>query len=286
MNPFDAGRATHLKLLSAGLLFVMVVSLGAGPGFAYDLPKFRSVSADQVSTLPPGTGIRLLMDQDFTPYSFVSVSGAPAGIAIELAFAACAEIKVHCEAVPLPFDDLRAVLARGDGDLIVSGPRIDEDTLSGAIMTRPWFRLMGRFAMQSGSPLQASDPTSLAGKRIGVVKDTTHARWLETYYARAEIVPFDDEAAAGEALRTGNVEVLFGDNLRLIYWVAGQGSTGCCRLVGGAYTDFDHFSRNLAFLAAPGRTDIRDAFDHGLDLAQESGATGRIFNAYVPLSPW
>ena len=286
IKPFDVRRATNSKLILLFSITVMVVSTLVTRALAYDLPQFRTPVAGLTSTLPAGTDIRLLMDQDFAPYSFTAVSGAPAGLATELAFAACAEIKVRCEAIALPYDELRPALSRGDGDIIVSGPRIDEDILSQTIMTRPWFRLMGRFVVQSGNPLEAGDPKSLAGKRIGVVRDTVHARWLEAYYAQAELVPFDDEAKAGDALRTGNVEVLFGDNLRMIYWAAGQASAGCCRLLGGAYTDFDYFSRNLAFLTDPERKDIRDAFDLGLDLAQKSGATQRIFNAYVPLSPW
>ena len=286
MKPVNATEASTPRLLFLTFITAVIVAASALRAVAYDLPDFRIPSAETPPSLPPGTDVRLLLDADFAPYSFVSVSGAPAGLAVELAFAACAELKIRCEAVPLPYAALRDALARGEGDLIVSGPRIDAETLAGTIMTRPWFRLMGRFAVQSGSPLSSGDPDALSGKRIGTVKGTTHARWLETYYDSAEILPFDDEGKAGEALRTGAVDAIFGDNLRVIYWVAGAASSGCCRLLGGAYTDFDHFSRNLAFLADPSRADIRDAFDLGLDLAQKSGATAKIFNAYVPLNPW
>ena len=95
----------------------------------------------------------------------------------------------------------------------------------------------------------------LAGKRIGVVAEPSMPAGSRSITADSEIVPFDDAAKAGEALRTGKVDAVFGDNLRLIYWVAGQASGGCCRLLGGAYSDFDYFSRNLAFLVRPtGRT--------------------------------
>ena len=63
-------------------------------------------------------------------------------------------------------------------------------------------------------------------------------------------------------------------------------SGGCCRLLGGAYSDFSEFSRNIAFLVRGERPDLRDAFDYGLDMAQKSGTTQKIFNAYVPLNPW
>lgn len=252
----------------------------------YPVPQFRIPGTEAVPNFAPGTEIRLLMDQDFAPYSFVSTSGAPAGLAAELALAACSEMKVQCTVVPLTYGALTEALERGEGDVIVAGPRLDADMLARSEMTRPWFRLMGRFAVQGGNPATDARTVTLAGKRIGVVRDTTHARWIQAYYETAEIVPFENEAEAGDALRTGNVDAIFGDDLRIIYWVAGEASRGCCRLLDGAFTDFDYFSRNLAFLVTKRRDDLRAAFDYGLDAAQKSGATAKIFNAYVPLNPW
>jgi polar amino acid transport system substrate-binding protein len=252
----------------------------------YEFPHFRVIDDQAPPTPADGRPVRLLADADFAPYSFLTASGAPAGLAVELGLAACAAAKLKCDVTLRPFDDLLPALTKGEGDVIVSGPRLDEVILNQASMTRPWFRLMGRFAVQRGNPLQAGDKASLGEKRIAVVKDTVHARWLETYYDNAEIVPFADDAKAAEALRTGNVDVLFGDGLRLIYWLAGDDARDCCRLLEGAYTDFEYFSRNLTFLVRLDRPELRAAFDYGLDMAQKSGTTGKIFNAYVPLNPW
>lgn len=284
MNRRNVILASTLWLYCIAFSALTVAETVAG----YRLPGFRAVEAVS-GQIPPVTGdgpVRLLADADFPPYSFASQTGGPSGLTVELALAACAEIKLRCEVSLRPFGELLAALERGEGDVIVSGPRIDEATLDSALMTRPWFRTMARFAAPAGTPLKQSDAVSLQGKRIGVTKDTVHARWLATYYRQSEVVAFESEAKAGEALRTGAVDVLFGDNLRLIYWVAGPVSRDCCRLLGGAYSDFDAFSRNISFLVNAGRPDLRAAFDYGLDMAQTSGATEKIINAYVPLSPW
>lgn len=253
----------------------------------YRLPHFRSVVAgSKVPQIEAQATVRLVADSDFPPFSFVSQTGSPAGLAVDLAVAACAEIKIKCKVQLKPFDQLVPALNNGGGDVVIAGPRIDETLLQGALMTRPWFRTMARFAVQSGKPVDQVDASSLKGKRIAVVKDSVHARWLATYYRQSELLPFEDAAKAGEALRTGNADVLFGDNLQLIYWVAGPASRGCCRVLGGAYSDFTAFSRNLSFLVRKDRPELRAAFDYGLDLAQENGTTEKIFNIYVPLNPW
>ena len=252
----------------------------------YEPPLFRNAAVAEQPGLPAETEIRLLADDDFAPFSFLSSSGAPGGLSVELAMAACAELKARCTVTTLPFAEIMPALARGEVDVAIAGPRLDAETATAALATRPFFRTMGRFAVQTGNPLKLPDAPSLKSKRIGVAANTVHARWLAAYYGSAEIVPFDDAQKAADALRTGNIEVLFGDNVQLIYWASGQASGGCCRLLGGAYSDFDHFSRNLVFLVRMDRPELRAAFDWGLDMAQKNGATSRIIKAYLPLNPW
>lgn len=252
----------------------------------YEPPQFRVVIETAPPALEPGSAIRLAVDGDFAPYSFVSASGGPAGLSVELALAACAELKAACTVAARSYDDLIPALRRGEVDVVVTGPRLTEESLREAAMTRPYFRIMGRFAVQSGSPLKTADAASLASRRIGVVKDTVHAQWLSAYFENSEIVPFETATAAGDALRTGGIDTLFGDNLAMIYWVSGQASGQCCRLLDGAFSDFDHFSRNLAFLVRRDRPELRSAFDYGLDMAQKNGTTAKIIKAYVPLDPW
>lgn len=237
-------------------------------------------------TLSQGLTIRLAADADFPPFSFQARSGVPAGISVELALAACAEIKVKCEVILKPLSRLLPGLASREHDVVVSGPRIDEKALAHAVMTRPWFRSLGRFAAQSGTPLKGSDARSLAGRRVGTMAGTAHAAWLTAYYADSELLTFETEGQAQDALRTGAVDALFADNVRLIYWITGAASRGCCKLFGGAYSDFETFSRNIALLVRSDRGDIRDAFDVALDRMQDNGATEKLFNAYVPLNPW
>jgi polar amino acid transport system substrate-binding protein len=252
----------------------------------YEPPLFRAAVTAQPPPLPAGTTVRLLADDDFAPYSFLSSSGAPGGLSVELAMAACAQLAISCTVTTLPFAEIMPALARGDADAAIAGPRLDETTARAALATRPYFRTMGRFAVQTGNPARSPDAAALSGKRIAVAANTVHAHWLKANFASSEIVPFDDPSMASDALRTGAVDALFGDNVQLIYWISGPASGACCRLLGGAFTDFQQFSRNFVFLVRPQKPELRAALDYGLDMAQTGGDTARIIKAYLPLSPW
>lgn len=277
----------QLFLTLTSTLWVVCAVVPAAADEAYPMPQFRQVlpplTLPQVESSGP---FRLLADADFPPFSFASQQGAPAGLAVELALAACGEAKIECEVQLLPYADLLPALASRAGDAVISGPRLDETSLANAISTRPYFRTLARFAVQSGSPLAEASASALAGKRVGVVAGSVHAAWLTAHFPGVAAAPFESEAKAQDALRTGNVDVLFGDNLHIIYWLAGGADKGCCRVLDHAFSDLSSFSRNIAFLVRNDRPDLRAALDYGLDALQMNGGTATVFNRYIPLNPW
>lgn len=277
--------STSFRVFFATLLISQVVEAQEKQP-AYQPPLFRTMEEQARPALPEQLAVKLIADEDFAPYSFRSRTGSPAGISVEIAIAACEQARLACTVEVRPFAEILPALERGEVDVAVTGPRLDANTLAASRMTRPYFRIMGRFAVPNTSTLDTASVSNLAGRRIGVVKDTVHARWLTAYYASTRITPFDDLAAAGAALKGGQVDALFGDNLQVIYWVAGEAAAGCCRLLGGAYSDFDYFSRNLAFLARRDKPELAQALDYGLDKAQAAGSTAKILRTYLPLDPW
>jgi len=255
----------------------------AAPG----LPLFRHI--DGVAK-PSGAmvqrNIRLLTDRDFPPFSYETPEGKTAGVSVDLALAACTELKATCAVIAKPFNELLPALINNEGDVIVSGLRIDAELLKKATMTRPYFWSLGRFAVRVGSQLRGSDIRNLAGKRIGYVANSSHGAWLEKYYSRSTLTAFPSEAEMNEALRTGALDVSFGDDLRLIYWLAGSASRGCCKPLDGAFVDRQFFSRNLSFLTRHDDQDTVKAFDYALDRLQEKGISAKVFARYLPSGLW
>ena len=277
-----------------GILFISLTLSWAVPGSAAAqeaaapaFPLFRHI--DRVAKPPTGfaqRNIRLLTDRDFPPFSYETPEGKAAGVSVDLALAACAELKATCTVVAKPFSDLLPALLNNEGDVIVSGLRIDETVLKKGAMTRPYFWSVGRFAVRVGSQLRGSDIRSLAGRRIGYVANSSHGAWLEKYYSRSSLTAYPSETEMNEALRTGAIDVSFGDGLRLIYWLAGSSSRGCCKPLDGAFVDRQFFSNNLSFLTRREDADTVKAFDYALDRLQEKKTSAEIFARYLPSGLW
>jgi polar amino acid transport system substrate-binding protein len=287
LKPFQIWRTTILMLCLMGLTHALVV---AAPAQAEDatkatprFPSFRHV--DPRPTAPPDLTKKklvLLTEDDFAPYSYRTPDGRAAGLSVDLAVSACAAMQVECSVLPKRFAELLPALLAGEGDALISGLRVDAALLKKTSMTRPYYWSTGRFAVHQGSQLRSTDVRALAGKRIGYVTGSSHGAFLAQYYARSTLTGFADEAALFAALKANVVDGIFGDNLRISYWLAGQASNSCCKALDSAYVDRDFFSRNLAFLVRKDDTDLAQSFDFALDRLQEDGSTSAIFVRYLP----
>lgn len=275
------------RLLGVIFLFLSVIS----PTLADDalplFPRFRHIDHSLKAQPPkPKDKITLLTEQDFAPWSFPGANKEMKGISVDLALAACAQAGLTCTVKAAPFADLLPALLRGEGDVVISGLRIDETIAGQTGVTRPYFVSLGRFLTRMGSAVTAADIRSLAGRRIGYVKGTSHGAFIEREYPRSVLTPFGDTTTMLEALRTGSLDVAFGDSISLAYWLNSAASRNCCMPLGKTFVSRDTFSRNLVFLARRDGRDLKAIFDNALDQLEEKGETARIFTSYLPGPVW
>lgn len=248
-----------------------------------DFPQFRHVDSGAVAPTDVPVGeIRLLTDEDFAPYSFKNGNGEMTGASVELALLACAEIRLNCMVVAKSFNDLLPALKSGEGDVIISGLRTTKAMMEKITITRPYFFSLGQFIARKGTPFETPDVRSLAGRRVGFVKGTSHQAFLETHFDRAALTPFESEAGLFESLRTGGLDAAFTDSLHAQFWLKGSVSRDCCAVLGSGFIDRATFSRGLSFMVRRDQDVLRESFDYALDRLQTNGASAKIFSHYFP----
>jgi polar amino acid transport system substrate-binding protein len=282
-----------LKIRSWPLLALLLALATGTPAQAqlaaapYEVPRFRHV--DPLAKPPDlnnlGT-IRLLADEDFPPFSYRDSSGALTGFSIAMANALCDELKITCQFSARPYDALLPALAAGEADVLIAGLRLTPALLEKADATRPYYRSLGRFAVQQESPITLADETALADKRLGAVAGSVHEAYLKAHFEDASRSAYPDMQAAGKALQAGEVDAVFADAAGLIFWTLSPASGNCCRLAEGAYVDTDTLSPGMSFLFKRGDTQRGAILDHGLDRLESSGVQAVIFRRFFPVSPW
>jgi polar amino acid transport system substrate-binding protein len=279
-------RRLNLLLCILPLVAISTIS------FAQDaqlnaFPGFRHVDLARIEVTGPYEGkVVLAADADFAPWSFLGEDGHLKGVSVELAMRACADAGIACEIIASDFAKLLPLLRSGEVQGLVSGLKLDAVAAAEFSMTRPYFRSLGRFAVRTGTSLSAPDIRTLAGRRLGFRANTAHARFLETYYGRSALIPFDNNDTMLEALRTGQVDAVFGDAIQLSFWQKGTASRGCCMFLGKAFVHRETFSRSLSFELRRDANDLRTRFDTALDHLESTGVTAEIFSRYLPASVW
>lgn len=274
--------ATSWRVYCCAEILVAVALLSAA--FAQDnIPQFRHVDAGAMVPVDTVNGeIKLLTDDDFAPFSFKNADGSVTGLAVEMAQASCAELRLKCVILAKPFSELLPALNSNEGDAIISGLRTTKEVMQQATMTRPYFFSRGQFIARLGTPFESPDIRTLAGRRLGFVKGTSHQAFLEKYYDRAALTPFDSEAALFENLRTGGLDVAFADSLHGQFWLKGSNARGCCATLGAGFIDRETFSRGLTFVMRRDHEVLRQNFDYALDRLQTNGTSTKIFAHYFP----
>jgi polar amino acid transport system substrate-binding protein len=249
--------------------------------------QFRHTDVGAIAPLEALKGqVKLLTDQDYAPFSYQDANGKLVGLSVDIALEACAAARVVCEMNALPFAELVPALLRGDGDVIISGVRTTPALLEKTIMTRPYYFSSGRFLTRVGMPFETPDIRSLAGRRIGYVKNTSHQAFLEKYYDRSALTPFESEAEMFESLRTGKLDAAFTDSLHASFWIKGTSSRQCCVELGKSFIDRTTFTRGLSFLVRQDHETLREYLDYALDKIEENGKTAKIMALYLPAAPF
>jgi polar amino acid transport system substrate-binding protein len=276
-------------IMSANILFMVAVlptPVDASETVS-NFPSFRHVDATTLDRAPvPGSQVVVAADDDYAPWSFKAADGTLQGISVELAGAACKQAGLACTITAKPFSELVPALAKGEAQVVISGLRPDAPELAGFQMSKPYFRSLGRFVVREGASLATPDIRTLAGKRLGFVRDTSHARFIETYYSRSALTPFESAQAMQDALRTGQIDVAFGDAMQWAFWLNGSDARSCCAFLGKAFVHRDTFTRSLVFVGGKNQSAVIDALDGALDQLDSKAATAEIFSRYLPSSIW
>ncbi|MEC9367817.1 MAG: transporter substrate-binding domain-containing protein, partial [Pseudomonadota bacterium] len=107
--------------------------------------------------------------------------------------------------------------------------------------------------------------------------------YLKDFVPGAVVVAFDDLDKAKEALRSGDVDALFGDGLSLMFWINGTSSSNCCEFRGGAYSESRYFGEGIGIAVKKHDRKMWAIFNYGLDLVRSSPRFEELLLRYFPL---
>lgn len=251
----------------------------AVPGF-WD-PKRRPERPD-VTRLP--SRIRFVTTDDYPPFSFRGTDGQPIGLNIDLARAICTELAVPCTLEVKPFAELVAALDAGTADAVIAGIAITKESRDTADFTDRYFRSPARFVARKSAPMDPVTPQTVAARTVGVVTGTAHEAYLRDFFAETAIRGYPNSDAALDALKRGEVDLVFGDGVQLAFWLNGTASANCCTFAGGAFTESRYFGEGMGIAVKRGNDALRQSLNYALAQLWEKGIYTDLYLRWFPIS--
>jgi polar amino acid transport system substrate-binding protein len=232
------------------------------------------------------TLIRFLTENDYPPFNYVGPDGNPAGFNVDLARMICEELKIACTVQVRRFDTLLDALDQNRGDAVMASIAVTPETRKRADFSDPYYRTPARFVARRELSMAEVRPERLEGKEIAVVAGSAHEAYLKALFTEADVRGFATPQLARDALRKGDVDLLFGDGISLAFWLNGTDSGGCCVFVGGPFTESRYFGEGAGIAVKRGNDTLRLAFNWALFRIWERGRFSDLWLRYFPISPF
>lgn len=236
--------------------------------------------------LPELPRLRFLTTIDFPPFNFLDKFGRLSGFHIELARAICAELEVEakCQIQALPWEELQTALEAGQGEAIIAGVAITEESRRKYAFSRAFLHFSARLLTPKSATIREPLYKNIAGKRIGVMDNSSHERMLRSYFPDAKTVTYNRRNWLLGDLKDGKIDGVFGDGMRLSFWLSGSDSADCCAFSGGPYMAPEYLGNGLAIATLPANTDLVSAFNHALREIETKGIYAELYLRYFPVS--
>jgi polar amino acid transport system substrate-binding protein len=230
--------------------------------------------------------IRFLTEVDYPPFNYADADGSHAGFNVELARMICEELRTTCTIQMRRFDALLDSLAQNRGDAVIASIAVTPETRARVDFSDPYYRTPARFVARRDAAINDVRPERLEGKKVAVVAGTAHEAFLKTLFTEVELRPFPTIAAARDALRSGEVDLLFGDGISLSFWLNGSESAGCCAFVGGPFLESRFFGEGVGIAVRRGNDTLRLALNWAMFRLWEKGRYADLWLRYFPISPF
>jgi polar amino acid transport system substrate-binding protein len=260
-------------LIAAGAALALSASL-ALPAAAQTGPK------PDWSWLPQ---LRVLTEADYPPFNYYDEEGQLTGFNVDLARAICKELQVTCDINTAEWSTLVPSLKNNEADALVASLAISPKSVSEVDFTASYYATPARFAAKIGGGIQEISVAELKDKKIAVVKGTSHEAFLRDFFEDAKIVPYPTPAEARAALKNGEVDLLFGDVISLMFWIQGTDSARCCEFKGEGYNEPRYFGDGVGIAVKKGNTRLREVLDYALARVKASGRYEELMLRYFPL---
>lgn len=222
--------------------------------------------------------LRVGLVTDYPPLAFEE-AGQVAGVEVDLAKLVAFDLNREIVFKTMAFDDLIPALVNGRIDIIMSGMSITPQRERQVDFAQPYLQVGQMALIRANERSQFPNRQSLVTTRlrVGYVRDTTGAQFVEAHMSNAQRAPQDSVEQGVRALRSGAVDVFIHD-APTIWRIAGNATEE--ELLGLFWPLTDEY---LAWAVRPSDALLLKELNAVLNAAKQNGRLQAILNRWIPM---
>ena len=276
------------KILAMAMAVVMALGLSAcrGSNSAASSSAAGSVSGSAsgsvsngdpaFTTVTPGK-LTMSTNASFPPYEMVADDGSFEGIDIEVAGAIAEKLGLELQVDDMGFDAALQAAQTGKSDMVMAGVTVTEERQAVMDFSNSYANGVQVVIVKEDSPIQTLDDLANANM-IGCQMGTTGYIYCSDTvenggYGEDHVTPYDDGAAAVQALVNGQIDAVVIDNMPAQEYVAANPGL---KILDGEFTNEDY-----AIGVAKGNTALLDAINGALEELTNDGTIQSIVDKYI-----
>ena len=276
------------KILAMAMAVVMALGLSAcgGSNSAASSSAAGSVSGSAsgsvsngdpaFTTVTPGK-LTMSTNASFPPYEMVADDGSFEGIDIEVAGAIAEKLGLELQVDDMGFDAALQAAQTGKSDMVMAGVTVTEERQAVMDFSNSYANGVQVVIVKEGSPIQTVDDLANANM-IGCQMGTTGYIYCSDTpenggFGEDHVTPYDDGAAAVQALMNGQIDAVVIDNKPAQEYVAANPGL---KILDGEFTNEDY-----AIGVAKGNTALLDAINGALEELPADGTIQSIVDKYI-----
>ena len=223
-------------------------------------------------TEAPPAVYKIGTNAEYPPFENVDESGNIIGFDVDLMTAIAEKAGFEFEWVNTRWDGIFVALQSGEFDAVISAATITEERAEIVNFSDPYFNA-GQMIAVRADETEISGPADLAGKKVGVQLGTTGDIWL-TENTEAEVVRYDENTLAFQALANGDVDAAMADGPTAIDVVKANPEMGLT-VLDEVYTE-----ESYGIAVNKEQSDLLALINEGLAAIQADGTYDEIYDTW------
>lgn len=246
------------------------------PGAAETTAAQTEAAVPTFTTVAPG---KLVMSTNasFPPYEMVAADGSLEGIDIDVAAAIAQKLGLELQIDNMGFDACILAVQQGKSDICMAGLTVTPERSAVMDFTDTYANGVQVVIVAANSDIATLDDLA-NDKMIGTQMGTTGYIYCSDTvenggYGEDHVVPYDDGAAAIQALLKGQIDAVVIDNMPAQEYVAAN--------PGLKILDMEYANEDYAIGVAKGNTALLDAVNAALNELIADGTVQSIVDKYI-----